>query len=470
MTRATPTPSRIGPPRRRRVFLSYRREDCAVHAGRLADNLTDRVGADVFFDVDTVRLGENFVKAIEREVTRCDMVIVMIGDDWLDIAGRDGRPRIQDPRDFVHLEVYMALKRDIPVIPVLVEGATMPRADQLPHELRDLAFRNAAELREGSWKQDFERLAGALPAPSLVEATPAPGGAAVKARRTERASIDFVAARAFVESIPAGRWSTYQQVARAAGSPRGAMAIGNWLRTQGEDVPHVWRVLNRRGEVSEGWAPADPSLPATPESVRERLASEGVRFDARSRAAKADLWMAEESAESGAPSALGEDEQVGGSDRRTADTLIVAGRLAYPDYLLSGAYICQAGRSFRPGIEHLGFYAEREIKREIPRILHRRDNVVVTAEHASELRGRGAPFDLEVARRIDQALDPGTDWRIRREPGQPYQFFLLSHPSGDETLVLPQVIWHGGRGAWTQSQRYTTLEVLRAGPSTTELL
>ena len=179
---------------------------------------------------------------------------------------------------------------------------------------------------------------------------------------------------------------------------------------------------------------------------------------------------AEESAESGAPSALDGEEPVRGIDRRSADTVIVAGRLAYPDYLLSGAYICQAGRSFQPAIEHLGFYAEREIKREIPRILHRRDNVVVTAEHASELRERGDPFDLEVAGRIEETLDPNTDWRIRREPGRSYQFFLLSQPSGDETVVLPQIIWHGGRSAWTQGQRYTTLEALRAGPSTTEEL
>jgi len=68
------------------------------------------------------------------------------------------------------------------------------------------------------------------------------------------------------------------------------MAIGNWLRTQGEEIPHVWRVLNRQGEVSEGWAPTDPSLPSSLEAVRERLIAEGVRFDARSRAAKSDLW------------------------------------------------------------------------------------------------------------------------------------------------------------------------------------
>jgi len=467
----SPVASDTEPSRRRRVFLSYRREDCAAQAGRLADNLTDRAKADVFFDVDTIRFGENFVKAIEREVTRCDVAIVMIGDDWLDIVGEDGTARIQDSRDFVHLEVYMALKRDIPVIPVLVEGATMPRADELPRELRDLAFRHAARLREESWKQDFERLAGSIPGPAAVAATaPRAHATAVEIRPRERASIDFVAARAFVESIPAGRWSTYQEIARAGGSPRGAMAIGNWLRTQGEDIPNVWRVLNRRGEVSEGWAPKDPRLPSDPEAVRGRLIAEGVHFDAHSRAAKHLVWRAEESAESGAPSALAGEEPARPIDRRAADTLIVAGRLAYPDYLLSSAYICQAGRSFQPGVEHLGFYAEREIKREVPRILHRRDNVLVTPEHAAELRERGKAFDLEVARLLEDTLDPKLGWRIRREPGRSYQFFLLSPPRGEETAVLPHVIWHGGRSAWTQNQRYTTLEALRAAPATTEEL
>lgn len=455
-------------PPRRRIFLSYRRDDCAVHAGRLADNLTDRAGADVFFDVDTVKLGEDFVKAIEREVTRCDVVIVMIGDDWLVISGRDGRPRIQDPRDFVHVEVRMALERDIPVIPVLVEGAEMPRPEELPRELRNLAFRHAAELREGSWTQDFERLSGALPGPAKTSAAlREPTRTALGARQQERARIDFVAARAFIESIPPGRWSTYQEVARAGGSPAGAMAIGNWLRTQGEALPHVWRVLTRRGEVSEGWAPDSSQLPSSPEAVRELLMEEGVRFDAHLRAAKYQLWKAEESADSGASSAL--DDGSVRIDPRTADTVIVAGRLAYPDYLFSGAYICQAGRSFQPAVEHIGFYAEREIKREIPRILHRRDDVMVRPEHVAELRGRGGPFDVEVAQLIERALDP-SQWRIRRELGRSYQFFLLSHPDGEETVVLPNVVWHGGRSAWTQGQRYASLDALRAAPSTTDEL
>src|ERR1700704_6243730 len=119
----------------RRIFLSYRRDDCAVHAGRLAENLRDRSGDEVFLDIDTIGLGENFVTRIEREIGRCDVLLVMIGDDWLTLTGRDGRPRIFDPLDLIFLEIKSALERDVPVVPVLVEGASMPRPEQLPDEL-----------------------------------------------------------------------------------------------------------------------------------------------------------------------------------------------------------------------------------------------------------------------------------------------------------------------------------------------
>jgi hypothetical protein len=256
---------------RRRIFLSYRRDDCLMHAGRLAENLRERAGAEVFLDIDTIGLGENFVKRIEREISRCDMVLVMIGDEWLNIIGRDGKPRIQDPVDFIYLEIKTALERDVPVIPVLVEGTSMPRPEDLPEELRELALRNGAELRVESWPQDFERLAGALPGPARAHV----GGETPSSSAKTRASIDFVVARGFIESIPRGRWTSYGEVAKAAGAPRGAMAIGNWLLARGEDVPNVWRVLTNKGEVAGGWAPKDPDLPQSPDAVRDLLGERG---------------------------------------------------------------------------------------------------------------------------------------------------------------------------------------------------
>ena len=107
-------------------------------------------------------------------------------------------------------------------------------------------------------------------------------------------SLDLDAARRFIASIPPGRWSSYGDVAAAAGSPRAGQPIGTWLLNRGGEVPNVYRVLNRHGEVSEGWRPATPDLPATPADVRERLKGEGVHFDAEDRASQDQRWNAED--------------------------------------------------------------------------------------------------------------------------------------------------------------------------------
>lgn len=162
-----------------RIFISYRREDCMVHAGRLAENLQHRVGAEVFLDIESIPPGVNFPDYIAREIAACDVVLVMIGDDWLSIADHDGTRRIADTRDWVHIEVAAALGRGVLTIPVLVEGARIPRPDELPEPIANLALRNAVELRDSSWSLDFERLARALPKPGEREA-PAPPSSGIK--------------------------------------------------------------------------------------------------------------------------------------------------------------------------------------------------------------------------------------------------------------------------------------------------
>lgn len=162
----------------RRLFLSYRRDDCAAHAGWLADTLRRQDAGEVFLDVDTIGLGENFVTRIEREIERCDVVLVLIGRDWLTLLDADGEPRIFDELDWVHLEIKSALERDIPVVPVLVEGARMPRPQQLPDAVRSLAFRNGFDLSPARWEADVSRLVSLLPAVQRVaEAVAAPSTA-----------------------------------------------------------------------------------------------------------------------------------------------------------------------------------------------------------------------------------------------------------------------------------------------------
>lgn len=110
-------------------------------------------------DINAIEPGMDFGVRIEQAVESCDVLIALIGDDWLDIADASGRRRLDDPEDFVRLEIASALRReDLRVIPVLVEGATMPPAIELPTDLKPLARRNALELSDARWRYDVERL------------------------------------------------------------------------------------------------------------------------------------------------------------------------------------------------------------------------------------------------------------------------------------------------------------------------
>jgi hypothetical protein len=141
------------------VFISYRRSDCPGHAGRLYDRVVGRVGSDhVFMDIDAIGPGEDFTEHIEQAIGSCAVVLALIGRDWLDSEDLEGR-RLDHPDDLVRFEIAAALRRPgVRVIPVLVEGARMPAAEQLPADLQTLARRNAFELRDEHWRHDVDRL------------------------------------------------------------------------------------------------------------------------------------------------------------------------------------------------------------------------------------------------------------------------------------------------------------------------
>ena len=152
----------------RAIFISYRRDDSEGEAGRLFDDLVKQFHeSTVFMDVAAIEAGRDFRQAIDESIAGCGVVLVMIGPHWLDAADASGGRRLDDPGDFVRIETASALKRDIPVIPVLVHGARMPRADQLPGDLKDLAYRNGVELTHARWRSDVQVLIHALH--SLVE-------------------------------------------------------------------------------------------------------------------------------------------------------------------------------------------------------------------------------------------------------------------------------------------------------------
>jgi hypothetical protein len=119
-------------------------------------------------DVDAIQPGRDFRKAIQENVSGCSVLLAMIGPDWLETRDADGARRLDNENDYVRLEIAAALKRDIAVVPVIVRGARMPKANQLPEELRDLAYRNSVELTHARWKSDVQVLIRAL-SPYLCE-------------------------------------------------------------------------------------------------------------------------------------------------------------------------------------------------------------------------------------------------------------------------------------------------------------
>ena len=113
-------------------------------------------------DVAAIEPGRDFRKAIDQSVATCSVLLALIGRDWLDTRDALGQRRLDSTNDFVRIELASALRRDIPVIPVLVRGAKMPLADQLPEDLKELHYRNAVELTHARWKSDVQVLIRAL--------------------------------------------------------------------------------------------------------------------------------------------------------------------------------------------------------------------------------------------------------------------------------------------------------------------
>jgi TIR domain len=142
-----------------RIFLSYRREETDFPAGWLHDRLVAHFGHDqVFRDVDDIPLGANFPEVIAKAVASCDVLLALIGSQWVTITDEEGRRRLDDPGDFVRLEIEAALQRGVLVIPILVRGAKMPQARQLPASLAELVHRNALQLSPTSFDFDTGRL------------------------------------------------------------------------------------------------------------------------------------------------------------------------------------------------------------------------------------------------------------------------------------------------------------------------
>ena len=150
-----------------KIFLSYRRDDSRHVSGRIYDRLVERFGKEnVFKDVNTIPLGQDFRPVLEAAVGACGVTLAILGPRWLSIADEAGRRRLDDPNDFVRMEIEGSLARAIPVIPVLVDGATLPKTADLPPGLQALSFRQATLVRvDPDFHHDMDRLLEALAEP-----------------------------------------------------------------------------------------------------------------------------------------------------------------------------------------------------------------------------------------------------------------------------------------------------------------
>ena len=142
-----------------KIFISYRRDDTAGYTGRIYDRLVQKYGKNsLFMDVDTIPPGVNFKRYIDGYVASTSIMLVMIGKLWANISDSHGNRRLNNPQDFVRIEIASALERGIPVIPVLVRGAQMPNPNELPSDLKDLIWQNAIAVDDRNFHHDMDDL------------------------------------------------------------------------------------------------------------------------------------------------------------------------------------------------------------------------------------------------------------------------------------------------------------------------
>jgi hypothetical protein len=199
-------------------------------------------------DVAAIQPGRDFRKSIDQSLNSCGVFLSLIGKSWLTAKDSSGQRRLDDPADFVRIETGAALKRDIPVIPVLVQGALAPKPDQLPDDLKELAFRNAVELTHPRWDSDIEVLIKAL-RPHISESGPKPEPAQVQ-RGSRLTATKSLAAIAVLLVIVIG------------------LALYLW---PGKKVPD--NAANRLAETTTTSAAADSSVPGPTKQSPEKVES-----------------------------------------------------------------------------------------------------------------------------------------------------------------------------------------------------
>jgi TIR domain len=261
-----------------RIFVSYRREETAYAAGWLFDRLAEHFGeGQIFKDVDSIALGDDFVEVITNAVASCDVLLALIGDQWLTITDEHGKRRLDHADDFVRLEIEAALTRKVLIIPILIEGAQMPRADQLPASLARLVRRQALELSPSRFASDTGRLLrvldttlGPMQAPpaaagpgAAMLAGPVEPGAGTHRRSVAAQAAEEGVVKSTAEAQPtdasaggaqqAHKDHEYSSVGGPASIPSGGVpGPGRWTRGAGKPPGGQRRSISTRAKILAG--------------------------------------------------------------------------------------------------------------------------------------------------------------------------------------------------------------------------
>jgi hypothetical protein len=199
------------------IFISYRRGSTAAFAGRLFDRLSTQFGKDkTFMDVDGIEPGEDFVEVLENRLTDAVAMVVLIGPDWLHVKDARDRNRLDNPDDFVRLEVATALRRKVRVIPVLMDDAHMPTAEELPSDLALLSRRQAIAISHARFHQDTAELITVLEKQLVARDGPANAGQAEEARWKARAEQLTREAQRVPQTSESQRQKTWEEKGREA--------------------------------------------------------------------------------------------------------------------------------------------------------------------------------------------------------------------------------------------------------------
>ena len=211
---------------RRGVFLSYRRDDAGPYARSLQLQLSQRIpDARIFMDLDSIEPGLDFAEVIEEAVNSSAVLVALIGRQWVTLTGEDGARRLDNPDDYVRFEVTTALERGVRVIPVLIDGASALRRQDLPAELHKLARLNAAKLSYDRYQDDADRLL------DLIQRVLATAGEQPLAGE-ERERLDRKGGEKADRDVPEEATSQYEEAAskaKEAAAPGGTAAFIPWV-------------------------------------------------------------------------------------------------------------------------------------------------------------------------------------------------------------------------------------------------